>query len=458
MNFLSIKFLLFFTILLLFYYRARQTKHQQAVLLIASYLFYAFWDWKFLALLLVVSLSVWQTAKHLHDSHFSLPLGLGIPLLSLGICKYLNFFLDSFYALIGSAPAHTWSLMLPLGISFYTFLAISYLLDVYHGKIPAEESFPVVALYISFFPAVVSGPITKARNLIGQFHEARTVRWENLQIGIQLFIMGCLKKSVLADRIGVLVDDVYGAPLAFDSATVWLAVIGYSLQLYFDFAGYSDMAIGCARCLGFTLSENFNLPYIAKNISEFWKRWHISLSTWFQEYLYIPLGGSRFGTLKTYRNLLITMLICGLWHGAAWNFVLWGLIHGCLLCLYHFYAPFFGKNIQLPAILKILGTYLAVTLCWVFFRGTDMQNITDIFYRLFVWESFGVHQMYVYTWLSIILLIAVSLYSTYRNGRNGLIPNMDIRKPSRFFVLWLEIFILFGLMYTGSNPFVYASF
>ncbi|MBQ8698498.1 MAG: MBOAT family protein, partial [Schwartzia sp.] len=345
-----------------------------------------------------------------------------------------------------------------LGISFYTFLAISYLLDVYHGKIPFEENFLIVALYIGFFPTVVSGPITKAQNLIGQFHEARAIRWENLQIGIQLFIMGCLKKSVLADRIGVLVDDVYGAPLAFDSSTVWLAVIGYSLQLYFDFSGYSDMAIGCARCLGFTLSENFNLPYIAENISEFWKRWHISLSSWFQEYLYIPLGGSRSGLLKTYRNLLVTMLVCGLWHDAAWNFVLWGLIHGCLLCLYHLYASSLGKSVQLPKMLGIGVTYLSVAFCWVFFRGTDMQNITDIFYRLFVWESFGVHQMYVYAWLSIILLIAVSLYSTCRNNRNGLIPNMDIRKPSRFFILWLEIFVLLGLMYTGSNPFVYASF
>ena len=458
MRFFPLVFFIALLISLLSMRWLQEAKRQNVALLLASYLFYAWWDWRFLFLLVLTSVTVWQAAKHLHDSRVALPVGLGIPLLSLGVCKYLNFFLDSFYAMIGSAPSHTWSLMLPLGISFYTFLAISYLLDVYHGKIPFEENFLIVALYIGFFPTVVSGPITKAQNLIGQFHEARAIRWENLQIGIQLFIMGCLKKSVLADRIGVLVDDVYGAPLAFDSSTVWLAVIGYSLQLYFDFSGYSDMAIGCARCLGFTLSENFNLPYIAENISEFWKRWHISLSSWFQEYLYIPLGGSRSGLLKTYRNLLVTMLVCGLWHGAAWNFVLWGLIHGCLLCLYHLYASSLGKSVQLPKMLGIGVTYLSVAFCWVFFRGTDMQNITDIFYRLFVWESFGVHQMYVYAWLSIILLIAVSLYSARRNNRNGLIPNMDIRKPSRFFILWLEIFVLLGLMYTGNNPFVYASF
>lgn len=431
---------------------------QNAVLLIISYMFYAWWDWRFLALLVAVSGIIYIAAKRVHTSRLALFLGLGLPLLSLGVCKYLNFFLDSFYALIGSPPSHTWNLILPLGISFYTFLAISYLLDVYYGKLVAEENFLIVALYIGFFPSVVSGPITKSRDLIEQFHQLRTVQWDNLQFGFQRFLMGCLKKAVLADHLGVLVDDVFQAPLAFDSATVWLAVVAYSLQLYFDFSGYSDMAIGCARCLGFTLSENFNLPYIASNVSEFWKRWHISLSAWFQEYVYFPLGGSRFGDLKTYCNLMITMLICGLWHGAAWRFVLWGGAHGALLCIYHFYRASTMDKIQLPAIMKILVTYLSVALCWIFFRGTDMQNISEIFYRLFVWENFGIHQMYVYAWLSIVILIAVSMYSIYCNEWNGLLPDMDIRRPTCFFVFWLEIFFLFGLMYVGNNPFVYASF
>ncbi len=458
MRFFPFIFLVFLLIVLMTMYWFHDAKRQNIVLLLVNYLFYAWWDWKFLALLVVVSFAVYQSAKHLHDFRFAFPFGVSIPLLGLGVCKYFNFFLESFYAMIGAVSSNTLNMILPLGISFYTFLSLSYLFDVYYGKKYAEENFLVVALYISFFPTIVAGPITKARDIIGQFHEARTIQWENLQIGVQLFIMGALKKNVLADRISVLVDDVYGAPLAFDTPTVWLAVIGYSLQLYFDFSGYSDMAIGCARCLGFTLNENFNLPYIAPNVSEFWKRWHISLSAWFQEYLYIPLGGNRSGVLKTCCNLLITMLICGLWHGAAWKFVLWGFIHACLLCLYHVYTSFYGQRISFPAILKILGTYLSVTLCWIFFRGTDMQNITEIFYRLFIWESFGVHQMYVYAWLSIILLLVVSLYSIYRNNCNGLIPNMDIRKPSRFFIFCLEIFILLGLMYTDDNPFVYASF
>lgn len=433
-------------------------KRQNTVLLLVSYLFYAWWDWRFIFLLIFVSFVVYYAAKRLHYSRFALPLGIGIPLLSLGICKYLHFVHEALCALVGFTPSPLWNMSLPLGISFYTFLAISYLLDVYRGKMPAEEKFLIVALYISFFPAVVSGPITKARDLIGQFHETRIVKWENLQNGIQLFIMGCLKKSVLADRIGVLVDDVYSTPLAFDSATVWLAVVGYSLQLYFDFAGYSDMAIGCARCLGFTLSENFNLPYMAKNVSEFWKRWHISLSAWFQDYLYIPLGGSRARIFIVCRNLMITMLICGLWHGAAWNFVLWGGAHGCLLCIYHLYKTSAMNRIQFPTIPKIFVTYLLVALCWVFFRGADMQNIMDVFYRLFVWESFGIHQMYVYAWLAIILLVIVSIFAAYYNECNGFVPAMDIRKPSRFFVFWLEIFVLLGLMHTGNNPFLYASF
>lgn len=458
MRFFPVVLLVALVLVLLSSYIFRDTKRQNLILLIISYTFYAWWDWRFLVLVIAVSGIVYLAAKHVHTSRFALSFGLGLPLLSLGICKYLNFFLDSFYSLLGVPYSHTWKLILPLGISFYTFLAISYLLDVYYSKLPAEESFLPVALYIGFFPSVVSGPITKARELIGQFHRARIVRWDNIQAGIQCFLMGCLKKSVLADRLGVFVDDVYRAPLAFDSATVWLAVVAYSLQLYFDFSGYSDMVIGCARCMGFTLSENFNLPYIAKNISEFWKRWHISLSSWFQEYLYISLGGNRYGSLNTCRNLLITMLICGLWHGAAWNYVLWGGIHGVLLCLYRLYKTFVGKAICFPLILEIAFTYLVTALCWIFFRGTDMQNISEIFYRLFVWENFGVHQMYVYAWVSILLVIAVSLYSIYCNNWNGFIPDMDLRKPTRFFVLWLEIFILLGLMYTGSNPFVYATF
>lgn len=458
MSFFSLKFLIFFLLVLLLLHKARSAGWQQVILLVASFVFYGFWDWRLLSLLIVVSFVVWQAAKNAVESKRALLAGVAIPLLSLGMCKYLGFFYDSFIALLGMSSSSTLHIILPLGISFYTFLAISYLLDVYHGKIPAEKSWLTVMLYISFFPTVTSGPITKARDLVGQFKVVKQITRDNLTVGLQIFVLGCLKKFVLADNVGVFVDDVYNAPLAFDSATVLLAVLGYSLQLYFDFAGYSDMAIGIARAMGFKLSENFNMPYLAKNISEFWKRWHISLSAWLQEYLYIALGGSRCSQWKIYRNLMLTMSICGLWHGAAWNFVLWGGLHGLLLCGHRIYKNTLGKQIKIPAPLKVFLTSITVSFCWVFFRSPSMACTGEIFYRLFVWENFGVHQMFVYAWVALLLLLAVAVYSAWFNNWQGLAPIMDITQPKGFFCFCLEICLLLGLMYTGSNPFVYASF
>ena len=458
MSFFSVKFLLFFSVVLLLLHKTRSLRVQQVILLLASCAFYALWDVRLLALLMTVAAVVWQAAKFVRESKAALYLGVGLPLLNLGVCKYLNFFRENFSALLGISADGSLSIILPLGISFYTFLALSYLLDVYHQKIDAERDFVTVALYVSFFPTVVSGPITKARDLLGQFRVMKRITAANLQAGGQIFLWGCLKKFVLADHLAVFVDDVYNAPLAFDSATVWLAVIAYAMQLYLDFAGYSDMAIGLARCMGFTLSENFNLPYMAKNISEFWKRWHISLSAWLQEYLYFALGGSRCGAIKIYRNLFLTMLICGLWHGAAWNFILWGGLHGLLLCGHRLYKNTLGGMIELPQPLKIGLTALAATLCWVFFRSPDLTCAGEIFYRLFAWEDFGVNQMYVYAWLTIFILLMVSLYAAKFNNTQGLVPLMDITRPTRFFLFCLEIFLLFGWMYTGHNPFVYANF
>ena len=458
MSFFPLKLLVLTLLLAILLHYVKKVRLQQVLILFINYLFYAYLDWRFLGLLLAVTTVSWFTAHRIQKSRFMLVFGIGLPLLCLGIAKYLNFFRDSLYSLLQIQTGGSLEILLPIGISFYTFLAVSYVLDVYHGKIAAENSFFPVALYISFFPTIISGPITKARNLLNQFKERKVIDLKEIQAGIQLFVIGCLKKSVIADRLGVFVDDIYLAPLAFDSATVWLAVIAYSIQLYFDFAGYSDMVIGCARCLGFRLSMNFNLPYLAQNVAEFWKRWHISLSSWLQEYFYIALGGNRCGTIKSYRNLMLTMLCCGLWHGAGWTFVLWGGTHGILLCLHRIYKNKLGSIIQLPVIFKVLLTDIAVSLCWVCFRAEDVQTIHDIFYRLFIWETFGVHQMYIYAWIALILLVFVSVYAFYRNAGQGPEPILDITQPKYFFVFCVEVFLLLGLMYTDGNPFVYAAF
>ena len=458
MNMFSITFLVFFIILLFIYSRAKSINLQNKVLLLGSYLFYAYWDWRFLLLLISVSLTVYYSAKYCNKSEKAFHLGWIIPTLSLIICKYTNFFLDSFYSTFGISNHGSLEIILPLGISFYTFLSISYVLDVKAGKINPEESFIPVALYIAFFPTVVSGPITKARDMFHQFKVYHVIECSQLQIGAQLFLIGCIKKFVLADHLGILVDEVYKTPLAFDSSTVWLAMITYSLQLYLDFAGYSDMAIGCSRALGFTIAENFNFPYLAKNISEFWKRWHMSLSSWLMEYFYIAIGGSRCVTWKIYRNLMLTMIVCGFWHGAAWNFVFWGAIHGILLCFHRWYRSTVGKKIKLPVIFNIVVTFFTTTFCWIFFRGSDMENIYQIFYRLFVWNDSSVNHMFFWSWIAIGAIIISGVFSVYKNHWNGCQPIMDISKPKYFFVFCMEILVLWSLMYTGNNPFAYAAF
>ena len=457
MNFFSINFLLFFLVVIVILKNTKKLNQRNIVLLISSYIFYGVWDIRFLVLLFFISMTVYVSGLNIKNKAF-LYTGVLIPLVSLGLFKYFNFFSQSFSNLFGISDFVTLNVVLPLGISFYVFLAISYILDVHHNKIPCERNFVNVLLYISFFPTIVSGPITKARVLLPQIQVFNPIKINAIYIGVQFFMLGCIKKFVLADNMGVLVDEVYKTPLVFDSATVWLAVISYSFQLYFDFSGYSDMAIGCGRMMGFKLAENFNVPYIAKNISDFWKRWHISLSSWLQEYLYFALGGSRCGKLKTYRNLMATMLLCGLWHGAAWNFVLWGCLHGLLVCGYHFLRDIAEEKVRLPVIFNVLVTFFLVTMCWIFFRGSDLHNIEQILYRLFIYEEHAVNHMYVWSWLGIIVGIVMGVWTIMVDKWQAKRPVVEVQTAMGFFIICMSIYFLFGLMYTGNNPFVYAAF
>lgn len=457
MNFFSLKFLVFFFLVVLLLKNTSSIKGRNIVLLLSSYIFYGFWDVRFLALLFFISLVVYIAACK-KENKMLFYAGILIPLASLGVFKYFNFFSQTFSELLGIHDFVTLNMILPLGISFYVFLAISYVLDVSHNKIPCEKNLVNVLLYVSFFPTIVSGPITKARMLLPQIQAYHPLKRDAVFVGIQFFLIGCIKKFVFADNMGVLVDEVYKSPLAFDSLTVWLAVITYSLQLYFDFSGYSDMAIGCARCLGFKLTENFNMPYLAKNISEFWKRWHISLSSWLQEYFYFSLGGSHCGRLRTYCNLMLTMLICGLWHGAAWNFILWGGIHGLLLLGHKFFQKAMGTSIVLPSLLKVFLTFLSVTICWIFFRAADLTNAMQILNRMFLIDRNHLDHMYVWGIIGILFMLLVSLYVVYKMDWNGRRPVYDLASGKGFFIFCLELYLLFGLLYTGNNPFVYAAF
>ena len=365
---------------------------RHVLLLLASYVFYGWWNWKccFLMLGLTVVAYVCAAAYEKDGKKLWVTLGVVLPLVILGIFKYFNFFVDSFCALFGIARAGSLNILLPVGISFYTFQSLSYTIDVYRGKIPAEKSFVNVALYIAFFPQLVAGPIVKAGEYIPQLYEDRNISLDNLQQGVQAFALGLFKKVVIADNISVFVDAVYDTPAAFHAVTVLLAVAAYSIQIYCDFSGYSDMAVGCARCLGYDLPRNFNLPYISKNVTEFWKRWHISLSTWLMEYVYFPLGGNRKGTARRYLNLLLTMLIGGLWHGAAWTFVTWGGLHGLALCVHKMFLKATQgrekKDKLLVNSLCVLGTFSYVSFCLVFFRSGTFATALAVFKAIFTWQ------------------------------------------------------------------------
>ncbi len=475
MSFASIQFIILFSVSLLILIalgslktpKARKLSH--VFLLLASYVFYGWWDWRFCILMLSLTFVAYICAKQLHKEKLrklSIAIGVIVPLAVLAFFKYTNFFLDSFSSVFGVEDLCSLNIILPVGISFYTFQSMSYTIDVYRGKLKAA-SFLEVALYVSFFPQLVAGPIVKAQDFIPQLKEDRKVTLKGLEAGLQIFVMGMFKKIVLADRLSVFVDDVFAAPAAFSSLTVILGVIAYALQIYFDFSGYSDMAIGCAKCMGYDLERNFNLPYLAKNPTEFWKRWHISLSTWLQEYLYIPLGGNRKGKTRTYINLLLTMLLGGLWHGANWTFVAWGALHGIALCVHKLFMKKKAGRLHLPAVFPIALNNVFVCLCWVFFRAENFSIALAVLKKIFIWSD-GIQQ--IYAWLIFALVIeAVYVVWCAVKSKKSPAPDSKFKLNAHYFrhdlntvkgllLFFLEIMAIVGLAYTGGSPFIYFQF
>ena len=441
---------------------------RHVLLLLASYVFYGWWNWKccFLMLGLTVVAYVCAAAYEKDGRKLWVTLGVIAPLVILGIFKYFNFFVDSFCALLGLSRAGSLNILLPVGISFYTFQSLSYTIDVYRGKLPAEKSFVNVALYIAFFPQLVAGPIVKAGEYLPQLREDRNISLSNLQQGVQCFVLGLFKKVVLADNISVFVDAVYDCPAAFHAVTVLLAVAAYSIQIYCDFSGYSDMAVGCAKCLGYDLPRNFNLPYISKNVTEFWKRWHISLSTWLMEYLYFPLGGNRKGTVRRYINLMLTRLIGGLWHGASWTFVAWGGLHGLALCVHKLFLKAAQgrekKGNPFLSALSVLGTFCFVSLCWVFFRAGDFVTAMRVFQAIFTWQQ-GVIHLSSWAILGLSCVALATLAAVLRSRKlggpiDGFYPRVKLSTIPGLLVFFLFVGLTLGLAYTGENPFIYFQF
>lgn len=446
----------------------QKVKVTKWILLAASYLFVAYADILFALVLAALTVIVWLCAKNKKNIKW----GILAAILALGFFKYTNFFMESFCRLVGK-DFTALNIILPLGISFYTFSAIGYLIDVNRGK-EEVRSFVDVATYLSFFPKLTSGPIQRSKEFFTELNRTRNPGWESFSTGLQIFVFGMFKKLVLADRLSVFVNQVFNTPMAFGGGTILLAVLAYALQIYFDFSGYSDIAVGAARIFDIHLPRNFNLPYLSRNVTELWKRWHISLSSWLQDYLYISLGGNRKGVVRTYVNLILTMVIGGIWHGASWNFIIWGLLHGVSLAVHKLWMQLTGsaKKEQGPltAILSTLVTFLFVCVTWVFFRASTFRDAMTILGRILTFSP-GVQHMNIWVFFAAGVFAAGAVAAMiasrgkkptgkYKNQSpvDAFYPILDLTKFWHLVLFFVFCGLILGLAYTGGSPFLYGAF
>ena len=398
------QYFVFFAIVLVVYY-ALARRAQNVFLLAASYFFYGSWDYRFLSLLFLSTAIDYTAGLAIHAAsqrgdrrrmRVALVLSVGSQLAILGFFKYFNFFAGSAASLLAAFGFHpslpSLQVILPVGISFYTFQTMSYTIDIYRGAFAPTRSFVDFALSVAFFPHLVAGPIQRARSLIVQIERPRTVTRDLVDRGLTLFVIGLVRKVAIADPAGALADTYFADPSSYTTIPLACGLMLYGLQIYNDFAGYSEMARGSANLLGFDLMRNFRHPYFATSISEFWQRWHISLSTWLRDYLYIPLGGNRKGPRRTYVNLMLTMLLGGLWHGASWNFVIWGSLHGVYLAGYHAWHSVRIRSARLQPsegyalvgrVASGVAVYALVTFTWLFFRSHDLSTTAAYLRGLF---------------------------------------------------------------------------
>jgi alginate O-acetyltransferase complex protein AlgI len=414
MIFSSPRFILFLFCTLVFLALIPNRELKKRFLALASVFFYAAWDWRYLGLLLLISLIDYYAALKISQSikirvkkqwlWISIVSNLGV----LGYFKYCNFFIENANRLIGLAGIHFsyLDILLPAGISFYTFKTMSYTIDVSRGELAPCRSWLDYATFITFFPELIAGPIVRASIFLPQLDRPIGPTLNRCLEGGSLFLLGLFKKLVIADRMALIVDSIFRAPEAYSGVTIWCATLAYTLQIYCDFSGYSDMAIGIARMIGYELPENFNMPYAARNITDFWRRWHMTLSSWLRDYLYIPLGGNRHGSLMTYRNLALTMLLGGLWHGPSWNFVFWGGLHGMALATHRIYRGKFKEKDSMPDWFAWLITLVFVTLAWVPFRAASYADTWTCYAKMFGWTAEPA-VVFLPFWLPVCLVLAI---------------------------------------------------
>ena len=421
MIFTEVRFFVFFLAVFVFYWLLKTNSKRKFFLLFASYFFYGVWDYRFLSLILLSTVVDYFVGMRLVKTtgvrkRLWLLLSLSLNLGMLALFKYANFFIESANSLILSIgwedQLSTLAIVLPVGISFYTFQTLSYSIDIYRGKLKPSESLLDFSLFVAFFPQLVAGPIVRASDFLNQLESKRSWQTVDIRWCLILFLCGFFKKACISDNISTYVDGFYANPELYNWISTVCGVVLYSIQIYCDFSGYSDMAIATAGLMGYRLRENFDFPYLAANVTEFWRRWHMSLSSWLRDYLYIPLGGNRNGEFNANRNLMITMLLGGLWHGASWNFVLWGALHGIALIVHKFFSQSTNKN-NTGKINFIWGwavTFTFISLTWVPFRAQNFSDTLSIYGQLTCLNSCGKLDIAEPLWILWILVAALGCF------------------------------------------------
>ena len=492
MLFNSLEYFIFLPTVFLFYWfiKDNKLKKQNLLILISSYAFYAWWDWRFLSLIFISTLIDYFTGLRIDYSKsykvkkLYLCLSIIINLSLLGFFKYYNFFINSWVELLSSLGYEQKSLwtinvILPVGISFYTFQTISYSLDIYYKKLKPTKDFIAFAAFVSFFPQLIAGPIERASNLLPQLLKKRVFIYRRAVEGLRLILWGLFKKVVIADSLAWRVDNIFNNFQNLDGGVLLLGLIYFSFQIYCDFSGYSDIAIGTAKLFGIELMSNFKFPYFSRNISEFWGRWHISLSSWFRDYLYIPLGGSRIGTWISIRNIMIIFILSGLWHGANWTFIVWGALHGLYLIIAiiakqpkKYLRDILGlKGSFIYKLWQVGITFILVLFAWIFFRANSINDALYIIQHMFIdirdyadiekmklkFRGLGIQINDII--ICLILIFFMEIYHLYeRTGDvwQKLSLHPRILRWSIYYIIMFSI--LFLGPYTKINNFIYFQF
>jgi len=476
MLFNSLSFAIFLPVVFALYWFVfqRNLKVQNFLIVVASYFFYGWWDWRFLSLIFISTFEDYFVALQIKNTvderkrKMWLLVSILVNIGFLGFFKYYNFFIDNFvnsFALLGFKPNVTsLKIILPVGISFYTFQTLSYTIDVYRRKLEPTKDFIAFTAFVSFFPLLVAGPIERANNLLPQFFVKRSFDYKKAVDGMRQILWGLFKKIVIADNCATYVNMVFDHPIDHTGSTLLLGAIFFAFQIYGDFSGYSDIAIGTARLFGINAMRNFNFPYFSRDIAEFWRRWHISLTTWFRDYVYIPLGGSRVSKAKVVRNTFIIFLVSGFWHGANWTFIVWGAFHAML------FLPLIllkknRKNTDTVAegkllpnakeIFQIVSTFLLVTIGWVFFRANNIAQAFEYLGGIFSTNIFPLNIEFIKR-IGFFVIIMIFVEWLQRKKQHGL----EIASMNEWLRRMIYILIIFSIIFfSGRNEqFIYFQF